>query len=252
VETAVLHDKSERARKETERNKEVTSADSAAAVGKHHSHALKSWWRLIWGRREMLAAIAPLTRYIACGQVTKRPIFEFIGTQIHPNAALMVFPFEDDYSFGILQSGAHWLWFKQRCSTMKGDYRYTSNTVFDSFPWPQAPDAKSVQAVAKSARALRELRTALQAKHGLSLRELYRAMESPGRHPLAEAQGGLDAAVRTAYGFGAKADLLASLAALNVECAAREAMGEAITPPGFPRSAKERAACVTTDCIRMP
>ena len=94
----------------------------------------------------MLSALAPLSRYIVCGRVTKRPIFEFISPKIHPNDALMVFPFEDDYSFGILQSSAHWIWFVQRCSTMKGDYRYTSNTVFDTFPWPQSPAAKSVRA----------------------------------------------------------------------------------------------------------
>lgn len=106
----------------------------------------------------MLTAINKIPRYIACGRVTKRPIFEFIDPAIHPNDSLAVFPLADDYSFGILQSGLHWQWFTERCSTMKADWRYTSNTVFDSFPWPQAPSIKSIAAVAEAAVALRALR----------------------------------------------------------------------------------------------
>ena len=44
----------------------------------------------------------------------------------------MVFPFADDYSFGILQSGIHWLWFTTKCSTLTERFRYTSDTVFDT------------------------------------------------------------------------------------------------------------------------
>jgi hypothetical protein len=70
-----------------------------------------------------MTAIADIGRYISCARVTKRPIFEFITNRIHPDSALIVFPFADDYSFGILQSGLHWQWFKIRCSTLKGDFR---------------------------------------------------------------------------------------------------------------------------------
>ena len=95
------------------------------------------WWQFRDYQPGTMAAIAKLPRYIACPRVTKRPTFEFISIQIHPDNALAVFAFADDYSFGILQSGIHWLWFKERCSTLKGDFRYTSDTVFDTFAWPQ-------------------------------------------------------------------------------------------------------------------
>jgi len=35
------------------------------------------------------------------------------------------------------QSNAHWAWFIEKCSKLKFDFRYTSDTVFDTFPWPQ-------------------------------------------------------------------------------------------------------------------
>ena len=40
-------------------------------------------------------------------------------------------------SVGILQSGTHWAWFRAKYSTLTERFRYTSDTVFDTFPWPQ-------------------------------------------------------------------------------------------------------------------
>ncbi len=108
----------------------------------------------------MIKAIEKLTRYIVCGRVTKRPIFEFISPDIHPNDACMVFPFEDDYSFGILQSAIHWAWFIAKCSTLTERFRYTSDTVFDTFPWPQTPTSTQIASVAEAARNLRTTRRA--------------------------------------------------------------------------------------------
>ena len=51
-----------------------------------------------------------------------------------PGDALSCFAFSDDYSFGILQSGIHWSWFIATCSKLKGDFRYTPESVFDTFP----------------------------------------------------------------------------------------------------------------------
>lgn len=82
----------------------------------------------------MIEKIESLPRYIVCSRVTKRSIFEFVSFDIRPNDALQVFSLADDYSFGILQSGIHWLWFTEKCSSLKGDSRYTSESVFNTFP----------------------------------------------------------------------------------------------------------------------
>src|ERR1041385_4177597 len=102
-------------------------------IGPRQSH-LKKWWKFWRGRPEFIKKVSELQRYVVCARVTKRPVFEFVSARIHPNDALNAFAVADDYSFGILQSGLHWEWFKARCSTLKGDFRYTSDTVFDSFP----------------------------------------------------------------------------------------------------------------------
>ncbi len=215
----------EKAQKEHEETQKDT--------GPRQSHARK-WWRLWRGRAEMLAAIAPLTRYIACSRVTRRPVFVFVDSLIHPNDALQVFPLEDDYSFGILQSSLHWDWFTERCSTFKADFRYTSDSVFDSFPWPQKPTVKQVRAIAVAAREVRAERKKLQAQFNWSLRELYRSLDVPGANSLEDAQSKLDLAVAAAYGLKKKDDPLAFLFKLNQELADKEASMQKVVGPGIP------------------
>jgi hypothetical protein len=247
VEARVLPDRVKAAEKEREQNKEAVEANPKAKLAKDHSGALDKWWLHFRAREKMVKAISALPRYIVCGRVTKRPIFAFVDPAIHPNDSLAVFPLADDYSFGILQSGIHWQWFTERCSTLKADWRYTSNTVFDSFPWPQEPTTEQVAAVAEAAVALRHHRDELIKKHALSLRELYRSLENPGSHSLKDAHGKLDAAVRAAYGMAKDADPVEVLFGLNQELAAAEDAGEKVGGPGLPASIEDRNSFRTGD-----
>jgi hypothetical protein len=81
-----------------------------------------------------------------------------LDSTIRPSNALKAFLFADDYSFGVLQSDTHYQWFLAKGSSLKGDPRYTPDTVFDTFPWPQSPTEGQITAVADTAVALRELR----------------------------------------------------------------------------------------------
>lgn len=209
------------------------------------------WWQFRDYQPGTIRAARSVPRYVACSRVTKRPIFEFIHNGINPDNTLMVFPMADDYSFGIIQSTPHFEWFKARCSTLGTGFRYTSDTVFDTFPWPQSPTRLHIEAVAREAVALRALRRQVVAKMKWSLRDLYRTLEEPGSNPLRDAQNRLDAAVRAAYGMAKDADILAFLLDLNLTCATREAAGQVITPPGLPLPESERAAFITDDCIRV-
>ena len=215
------------------------------------SRMAEQWWHYERQRHECIAAINLLPRYMAISRVTKRPIFDFLSSAIHPDTALIVFAFADDYSFGILQSSLHWEWFKARCSTLKADFRYTSDTVFDTFPWPQTPTKGQIAEVAAASVALRALRREIMARLGYSLRALYRTLDSPGANPLREAHTRLDTAVRAAYAMPKAADPLAFLLALNLTLAAKEKSGEPITSPGLPLPEAERAPFVTDDCVRV-
>ncbi len=249
IEAEVLPARVAAAEREAVRNKELLKAIPGAHVNSHHANFLKKWWRMSYPRENMIDELQKLDRYIVCGAITKRPIFDFVSVNINPNAALTVFAHEDDYTFGILQSGIHWIWFSERCSTMKSDPRYTSNTVFDSFPWPQQPSLAAVKGVAEAGVELRQKRRDLCSAHNLTLRELYRSMEVPGDHPLKVATSKLDERVKAAYGMQKRDQALDYLLSLNLELAKREKMGEEITGPGLPISVKNRAAFISGDMI---
>jgi hypothetical protein len=215
-----------------------------------HQDRLQTWWLLKRRRGELMEGIEKLSRYIVCSAVTKRQIFEFISCAVRPSNALKAFLFEDDYAFGIISSGIHWAWFTAKCSTLTERFRYTPDTVFDMFPWPQSPAMKSIRAVAETARALRTLRREIMDANGWSLRELYKSLETPGENSLRTAHAALDTAVRAAYGMKPDEDILAFLLKLNLELAEKEAKGETITPPGLPSGYLDPQELVTADCIQ--
>ena len=112
--------------------------DADGNVRPHHKGFLERWWALSWDRKDMFAGFRELRgRFIACSRVTKRPVFVFMTTSIWPSDKVQAFLFDDDYSYGILQSSAHWQWFLEKCSKLKSDFSYSIESVFDTFPWPQ-------------------------------------------------------------------------------------------------------------------
>jgi hypothetical protein len=236
---------------EVKRNEDAKKINPEYKEKKDHQSAFKTWYKLFRSRNELMDHIEDIDRYIACSCVTKRPIFEFISSKIHPNAALQVFPLDDDYSFGILQSVVHWEWFVARCSTLKGDWRYTSDTVFDSFPWPQNPTKKQIEEVAKQAKALRDKRNEFMEERQLTLRQLYRIMDDTPNNPVSEIQNKLDNAVRDAYGMRHDVDILQFLLELNGKLYQKEQNDEIIQGPGLPNKIKDKSELVSEDCVKM-
>jgi len=221
----------------------------ANAGGTERAASVDLWWRHWRPRTELINALSRMDRYLACSRVTKRPIFSFVDAAIRPGDALQVFALDDDFSFGILQSASHYQWFHAKCSNMKSDPRYTSESVFDTFPWPQSPTKAQVHAVAEAGRALRAVRTAaLQTLNG-GLRALYRTLDLPGRNPLKDAHAALDAAVLAAYGFSSKKGLLAQLLALNEAVAERLAAGLPVCGPGVPVTYPGGSTLISADAF---
>jgi N-6 DNA Methylase len=236
-------------------------ADQLGAKAKEFSERIRKrnlrarldrWWQLRRSPQDTKHAIAKLRRYVVCPRVTKRPTFEFVSSGIMPGDKLVIFAFEDEYSFGVLQSGVHWLWFTTKCSKQLERFIYNPTVVFDTFPWPQEPTREQIKVVAEAAVALRALRRETMRKLNYSLRDLYRTLEQPGDNPLRDAHARLDATVRAAYGMPADADPLAFLLELNLACAAKEKAGEKITPPGLPLPSNEHQEFVSEDCIQAP
>jgi hypothetical protein len=161
---------------------------------------------------------------------------------------------------------------------MKSDFRYTPESVFGTFPWPQTATVKQIDAVAAAARELRRVRAEALPKLKGGLRALYRTLELtrsrplprpsqglllckipfavpqpaqvPGANPFKDAHAALDTAVLTAYGFNTTKDLLAQLLALSQAVAAKIERGEPATAPGVPKNYPDAKKLVTEDCVR--
>ena len=103
--------------------------------------------------------------------------------------------------------------------------------------------------VAESAVLLRSIRDQLALKHNLSLRDLYRSLELPGKSPLKDAQAALDEAVRVAYGMDGGADALEFLLDLNAKLSEAEAKGQPVRSAGLPDYIADRASYITTDSL---
>lgn len=240
-----------KADEEIERNKIAKEENPGYKEKNDHQNAFKQWYRLFRPRKELMDIIQLKERYIVCSRVTRRPIFDFISKEISPSDALTVFPVDDDYSFGILQSSIHWEWFVGRCSTLKGDWRYTSDTVFNSFPWPQNPTKAQIIEVAKYAKALRDKRRELMIERHLTLRQLYRIMDDTPNNPVSVIQNKLDNAVRDAYGMHHDTDILQYLLDLNRKVFEKEKQGKSVQGPGLPDKISDTTMVISDDCVKL-
>ena len=146
--------------------------------------------------------------------------------------------FDDEYSFGILQSSAHWQWFLDKVfKTQEPTSATSTESVFNTFPWPQITDRSPGGDRGRGgARDPAHPRRGPRRPSEASLRALYRTLELPGKNPLKDAHAALDAAVLDAYGFipEGKPTCSPRLLALNLAVAERIQAGQPVTAPGVP------------------
>ena len=256
IESRVLPDRREKAAEEIERNKALRQVNPKARINRHYQNALNSWWKHIYGRGDLKRAVNSLTRYIITSRTSLYQVFEFVSPTIVISDGIQAFTFDDDYTFGILQSQLHSLWWK-----VQGGSRGSLNPratyvpkIFNTFPFPQRPVLEQVKAVADAGRNIHVYRRENMATwDDLSLREMYRLMEGlPGKYELRDLHETLDQAALAAYGFDPDADILEQLLTLNFEVAARIKAGDDVTAPGIPPDYPDPDELISSGCIQPP
>ena len=128
--------------------------------------------------------------------------------------------------------------------------RYTSNTVWNTFPWPQNITIKQIEKIAKISKELREERNKSMKSYNLCLRDLYRTVEQHGKNPVKDLQNKLDVAVMEAYGIKTEKEILQVLLSLNLEVAKLEQIGKEVIKPGLPNWVKNKKDYVSSDCVK--
>ena len=128
-------------------------------------------------------------RYIPFGYVEKGSI---------PGNSIMLAIGANHYHFGIICSNVHMAWTRVVCGRLKGDYRYSSDIVYNNFPWP-SPSEEQKKKIEKTAKGILEVRELYKDS---SYDELYDPVLMPLE--LRKAHVANDKAVMAAYGFNTK------------------------------------------------
>ncbi|MEA5515916.1 DNA methyltransferase [Nodularia sp. UHCC 0506] len=192
------------------------------------------WWRFRRYSPAMRKALKSLECYFAIPKISKWVVFIPVDISILPCEANMVIASDDFYILGILTSKIHRLWVKAQSSTLKGDTRYTNTTCFETFPFPQTPDAKLVQQIRAKAEELHQYRTQQMESKQWGITTLYNKFFNEPSSQLYKLHEQLDKLVMQAYNFKTKDDILEKLLTLNLELAEKEKQGETVIGPWTP------------------
>lgn len=189
-----------------------------------------NWWKYGEERPSMRKAIAPLSHYFTVPRVSKWAIFIPAPIDWLPGDLNIVCASDDFYILGILTSQVHRLWVKAQSSTLGETTRYTHNTCFETFPFPQTPSPKLklVEKIRAAAVSLHEYRRQTMEQKQWGITKLYNTYFNEPASQLYKLHQNLDNLVMEAYRFTAEDNILEKLLNLNQELAEKEKQGEAV------------------------
>jgi hypothetical protein len=118
----------------------------------------------------------------------------FMKPEVIANGSALIIPGAKLYHCGILSSAMHMAWMRYTCGRMKSDYQYSSQIVYNNYPWPEAPNAKQRAAVEGAAQSVLDARKKFP---DATLADLYDPLAMPPA--LVKAHAGLDRAVDRCY-----------------------------------------------------
>jgi len=173
----------------------------------------EKWWQYAEARPGMRKALEGKTRFIATPGVSKHRLFVWRHPRVLCNQGTLVFAFENEYYFGVLQSRVHEVWARGQGTQLReseSGFRYTPTSTFETFPFPwpsgkEHQDDPLVQTIAESASELNEKRERWLIPEGTGEKELKKRTltnlynERPTWLDLAHKK--LDKAVLDAYGW---------------------------------------------------
>ena len=122
----------------------------------------------------------------------------FVSPDVICGNANLLIPNATLYHFGILTSNVHMAWVRAVCGRLEMRYRYSSDIVYNNFPWP-TPTEEQKAKIEQNAQAILDARAVYP---DCSLADLYDENAMPPE--LRKAHQENDRAVMKAYGFDVK------------------------------------------------
>jgi hypothetical protein len=163
-----------------------------------------SWWIYGSSAKDLYDSIRGLSRILACVQTSKYRTVTFLPANVVFDQKLIVFRFDSDGAFALLQSQVHVNWALFFGSTLEDRPVYTPSDCFETFPCPENFEVQST--LERVGRDLYESRAAIMVKNGQGLTETYNRFHDPEERDsqivrLRELHAAMDRAVLDAYGW---------------------------------------------------
>jgi hypothetical protein len=137
------------------------------------------WWRFAEYRQGLRRAIAPLSRVLVRSRVSELHALSFVPKGWVYNEQTVVFAYDDDYHFALLQSNVHETWVWRQASSLESRNRYTPTDCFDTFPFPQKPSAEATTCAGRLGGEYHEHRRQIMLARNLGLTKTYNLFHSP-------------------------------------------------------------------------
>jgi hypothetical protein len=118
----------------------------------------------------------------------------YLDKEYIPSDSIRVIENGTLFHFGILTSEMHMSWVRNICGRLKSDFRYSKDTVYNNYPWPENPTDKQILKIETAAQKVLDARTQYTTS---SLADMYHPLLMPPA--LVKAHNELDKAVDLAY-----------------------------------------------------
>lgn len=121
----------------------------------------------------------------------------FLARDVIASGSSLIIPAATRYEFGVLESAMHMAWMRYTGGRMKSDYQYSSQIVYNNFPWPNATAAQRERVDEKARGVLAARERHLPPRGMAMLADLYDPLAMP--RELLKAHTELDHAVEKCY-----------------------------------------------------
>lgn len=164
------------------------------------------WWRFARYRGDMRPAIAPLRRVLVRSRIAEVHALVFVPKDWIFNEKIIVFAFDDDYHFNLLQSNVHEVWMRRFTSTLRTDINYAPTDCFDTFPFPQTPTVEAKACADRVGAEYHEHRRQVMLARNLGLTKTYNLFHNSDCtdadiQRLRELHAEMDQAILSCYGW---------------------------------------------------
>ena len=121
----------------------------------------------------------------------------FLDPVFIANGSSLIIPDAGLYDFGVLSSVMHMAWMRYTGGRLESRYQYSSEIVYNNFPWPNVTAKQRARVAEKSRAVLAARRPHLPPRGTATLADLYDPLSMPPA--LSKAHAELDRAVEQCY-----------------------------------------------------